>query len=119
MSYLRLTEGRTPLLAGGGPERPTWRPTGPTTWPPSTGNARKSTHAGSTRTRAPPADAAEECGYSARQLHRYIRKGRLHNFGSEDRYLVRRCDLPRKPRGLASDGRGAHLSADALFSSLE
>lgn len=71
------------------------------------------------RTPIPVAQAAQECGYSARQLRRYIRKGRLHNFGSEDRYLVRRCDLPHKPRGPASGGRGGHVSATALFPSVE
>ena len=53
-----------------------------------------------------PAEAAAETGYTVDHIRRFVRDGDLPNVGTDSRYLVRRCDLPREPcrgRGDGSD----------------
>lgn len=51
--------------------------------------------------------AARESGYSARQLSREIRAGRLRNFGRAGAPKLRRGDLPRKPGHLSPSPQAA------------
>ena len=48
------------------------------------------------------AEAARESGYSADQLSRHIREGRLVNVGRKGAPRLRRGDLPRKPGRLTT-----------------
>jgi hypothetical protein len=44
--------------------------------------------------------AAQESGYSVRQLRRLVRHGTIPNVGRPHAPKLRRCDLPRKPVAL-------------------
>jgi hypothetical protein len=46
----------------------------------------------------PLTTAAAESGYSTSQLRRMIREGKVPNAGAHGAPLIRRADLPRKPR---------------------
>jgi len=54
-------------------------------------------------------EAAEECGYSKRSLHRLVAEGALPLVGGEGPRRVRRGDLPRKPGRVAASGPSIQL----------
>lgn len=41
--------------------------------------------------------AKQESGYHRDSLLRFIREGKVPNYGTETEPMIRRCDLPRKP----------------------
>jgi hypothetical protein len=59
--------------------------------------------------------AAELSGYSVEHLCRSVREGRIPNSGRSHKPLIRRCDLPRKPKSLlaSADAKAYDAAADA------
>lgn len=60
------------------------------------------------------AQASEQCGYHRESIARLVRRGRLRNYGTPRRPLVRAADLPKKAerprltlaaRGVASEAQ--------------
>lgn len=56
--------------------------------------------------------AALEGGYDEDSLGRMVKEGRIKNVGRKGAPLIRRCDVPRKPRPVAEATRSLQLGSD-------